>query len=59
MPFINAYTMVFIVLITVDVGHYAIKFNKLTGLSPQVYKEGYNFKIPVIEEPIIYNVQTR
>lgn len=40
-------------------GHYAIKFNKLFGLSPQVYREGYNLKLPFIEQPIIYNVQTR
>lgn len=45
--------------ILVDVGHYAIKFNKFTGLSPQRYSEGYNLKFPLIEEPIIYNVQTR
>lgn len=44
----------------VDVGHYAIKFNKLWGgLSPIRYKEGINFKIPIIEEQIIFNVQTR
>ena len=43
----------------VEVGHYAIKFNKLTGLSPHRYKEGFNFKIPLLEEQIIYNVQTR
>ena len=42
-----------------DVGHFAIKFNKFYGLSPKSYKEGFNFKIPIIEEPIIYNVQTR
>lgn len=46
-------------LIVVDVGHYAIKFNKFTGLSAQRYREGYNFKFPIIENPIIYNVQTR
>lgn len=45
--------------ILVDVGHFAIKFNKLSGLSPKTYKEGFNFKIPVLEEAIIYNVQTR
>ena len=45
---------------SVDVGHYAIKFNKLSSqLSSQVYREGFNFKIPFIEQPIIYNVQTR
>lgn len=32
----------------VDVGHYAIKFNKLFGLSPQRYREGYNFKWPIV-----------
>ena len=37
------------VINSVDVGHYAIKFNKLTGLSPQRYREGFNFKIPIIE----------
>jgi regulator of protease activity HflC (stomatin/prohibitin superfamily) len=52
--------MVFLLIIPVDVGHYAIKFNKLLGgLSAERYREGYNFKIPIIEEPIIYNVQTR
>ena len=49
-----------IIINLVDVGHYAIKFNKLSSsLSPVLYREGYNFKIPFIEEPIIYNVQTR
>ncbi len=36
------------IIIVVDVGHFAIKFNKFTGLSPTRYKEGYNFKIPII-----------
>ncbi len=46
--------------IPVDIGHYAIKFNKLWGgLTPNRYREGYNFKIPFIETPIIFNVQTR
>jgi prohibitin 2 len=42
------------------VGHYAVKFNKLWGgLSPITYREGYNFKFPIIENAIIFNVQTR
>ena len=46
--------------ISVDVGHYAVKFNKLWGgLTAARYREGYNFKFPFIEIPIIYNVQTR
>jgi len=51
--------MVKLVIKIVDVGHFAIKFNKLSGLSPKTYKEGFNFKIPILEEAIIYNVQTR
>ncbi len=44
----------------VEVGHYAIKFNRLWGgLGKERYREGYNLKWPFIEEPIIYNVQTR
>lgn len=44
----------------VEVGHYAIKFNRLWGgLGEKRYREGYNLKWPFIETPIIYNVQTR
>lgn len=43
-----------------DVGYYGILFNKLTGnISPQIYKEGINFKIPFLQDSIIYNIQTR
>jgi hypothetical protein len=46
--------------ILVDVGHYAVKWNKLWGgLNSTIYREGYNFRIPIIELPIVYNVQTR
>lgn len=33
---------------SVDIGHYAIKFNKIWGITPDRYREGYNFKIPII-----------
>jgi len=57
---LNSYYYGTIIIDLVDVGHYAIKFNKLSSaLSPLVYREGYNFKIPFVEVPIIYNVQTR
>ena len=57
---LNSYYYGTIMADLVDVGHYAIKFNKLSNvLSPVVYREGYNFKIPFVENPIIYNVQTR
>lgn len=44
---------------TVDVGHYALKFNILTGLQSKIYKEGWNFKLPYIERPIIFNVRSQ
>ena len=57
---LNSYYYGNFVFILVDVGHYAIKFNKLTGgLTTNIYREGYNLKLPIIETPIIYNVQTR
>jgi prohibitin 2 len=46
-------------LILVDIGHYALKFNKITGLGKTVYREGWNVKIPYFERPIIFNVQSR
>lgn len=44
---------------TVDVGHYALKFNIFSGLQPKIYKEGWNFKIPFVERPIIFNVRSQ
>jgi prohibitin 2 len=55
----HPFIMVNFRLILVDIGHYAIKFNKLLGLTANRYREGYNFKLPFIETPIIFNVQTR
>lgn len=37
----------------------ALKFSRLTGLSETVYREGWNFKIPYFERPIVFNIQTR
>lgn len=44
---------------TVQPGHVAIKFSRLTGLGNRLYKEGWNFKIPYFERPITFNIQTR
>jgi len=43
---------------SVDAGHRAIKFNKLKGILPTVYKEGWHLMIPWFERPIIYDVRT-
>lgn len=42
----------------VDTGHRAIKFNKISGVRPQVYKEGYHLMYPWFERPIVYDVRT-
>jgi prohibitin 2 len=34
-------------------------FSKLTGLSQIQLKEGFHFKIPYFQTPIVYNIQTR
>ena len=44
---------------TVNVGHRALKFNILSGLQPKIYREGWNFKLPFIERPIIFNIQSQ
>ena len=43
----------------VDAGHKAVVFNRLLGVKPTVYSEGYNFTIPWFEYPQVFNVQTR
>jgi prohibitin 2 len=43
---------------SVDAGHRAIKFNKLKGILPHVYKEGWHIMWPWLERPIIYDVRT-
>jgi prohibitin 2 len=44
---------------SVDAGHRAIKFNKITGVKDTTYSEGYHLAIPFLERPIIYDVRTR
>lgn len=44
---------------TVQGGHRAVVFNRLTGMKEQVYGEGLNFNIPWFEHPVIYDIRTR
>jgi prohibitin 2 len=44
---------------TVEGGHRAIVFNRLTGIKEQTYSEGMHFVIPWVEWPYIYDVRTR
>lgn len=44
---------------TVQGGHRAVVFNRLTGMKDRVYGEGLNFNIPWFERPVIYDIRTR
>lgn len=44
---------------TVEGGHRAIKFNRLTGIGSQVHSEGLHFRVPWFEWPIIFDVRAK
>jgi prohibitin 2 len=44
---------------TVEGGHRAVVFNRVTGMKKDVYGEGLNFNIPWFERPYIYDIRTR
>ena len=44
-------------LFTVEPGHNAIIFNKITGVRESVYPEGTHFKYPYLDMPILYNIR--
>lgn len=44
---------------TVQGGHRAIVFNRVSGMKDHVYGEGLNFNIPWFERPVVYDIRTR
>jgi prohibitin 2 len=44
---------------SVDAGHLAIKYNRLTGVGSTTYREGVQFKLPWFERPITFDVRAR
>lgn len=44
---------------TVDGGHRAIIFSRLTGVRSEIYSEGLHFRVPWLNYPIIYDVRSR
>ena len=42
----------------VEPGHRAFKFNKISGVGNDIVREGWHFKMPYFERPIIYDVRT-
>lgn len=43
----------------VEPGHRAFKFNAISGVKENVFREGWHFRIPVIEKPIVYDIRAR
>jgi len=46
-------------LYTVEGGHRAVKFNRLTGVGEEIYSEGLHFAVPWLEWPLIYDIRAR
>mmetsp|Transcript_18138 Transcript_18138/g.25149 ORF Transcript_18138/g.25149 Transcript_18138/m.25149 type:complete len:322 (-) Transcript_18138:128-1093(-) len=44
---------------TVQGGHRAVVYNRITGMKDTVYGEGLNFNIPWFERPVMYDIRTR
>lgn len=44
---------------TVEGGHRAIIFNRIGGVSQNIYKEGLHFRVPWFQYPIIYDIRSR
>jgi prohibitin 2 len=44
---------------TVDAGHMAIKYNRLSGVGGTTFREGFHFMIPWFERPIIFDTRAR
>ena len=42
----------------VEPGHRALKFNKISGVGNQIFREGWNFKMPYFEKAIIFDTRT-
>lgn len=51
--------VVFVIRHTVEGGHRAIIFNRLSGIQKEIYPEGLHFRIPWFEYPIIYDIRSR
>ena len=45
------------VYVSVEGGHRAIMFNRISGIQRDIYPEGLHFRIPWFQNPIIYNIR--
>jgi len=45
-------------IFSVDTGHKAFKFNKISGVREETLREGFHFKFPMLEKPVIFSVKS-
>lgn len=46
-------------LFSVEGGHRAIMFSRLTGIQKEIMAEGLHFRVPWFQYPIIYDIRSR
>ena len=46
-------------LFTVNGGHRAVMFSRLSGVKPDVYAEGTHLRVPWLEWPTVFDIRTR
>jgi len=56
---VGGYYAVSNTIYTVDAGHMAIKYHRLSGISTTTYREGVHFRLPWLERPIVFDVKAR
>ncbi|KIY71246.1 hypothetical protein CYLTODRAFT_419097 [Cylindrobasidium torrendii FP15055 ss-10] len=56
---LGASFLLFQSLVTVEGGHRAVKYSRVSGVSPHVYPEGTHIMIPWLERPIYYDIRAK
>lgn len=46
-------------MFVVDGGEKAVLFDKVRGVQPKIYSEGMHFRIPILQDPKIFEIRTR
>ena len=46
-------------IFTVQGGHQGVVFNKLSGIKPHSYREGWHIRLPYLEVPFVYETRSK
>lgn len=55
----NTYAMLLMCQSIVDGGFRAVKYSRISGMLPNIYKEGTHFRIPFFERVMLYDVRAK